>query len=120
MVMKTASSLFSAAAFTFATFASSGALAQAASAPPTSSDAKNSSTAVGDMTEGEVRKVDMETKKITLKHGEIKSLGMPGMTMVFQVKDPTMLDALKAGDKVKFNAERAGGALVVTHIETVK
>ena len=85
-----------------------------------SSDAKNSSTAASDMTEGEVRKVDMETKRITLRHGEIRSLGMPGMTMVFRVKDPTMLDAVKTGDKVKFNAERAGGALVVTHIETVK
>ena len=118
--MKTASSLLSAAVMAFVTFSSPGALGQAASAPPTSSDAKNSSTAVGDMTEGEVRKVDMETKKITLKHGEIKSLGMPGMTMVFQVKDATMLDAVKTGDKVRFNAERAGGALVVTHIETFK
>ncbi len=118
--MKTVLLLFLAAAFAFVAFSSSGALAQAASAPPTSSHAKNSPTAAGNMTEGEVRKVDMETKKITLKHGEIKSLGMPGMTMVFQVKDAAMLDAVKAGDKVKFNAERTGGALVVTHIETVK
>ncbi len=118
--MKTVLSPFLAAAFAFAAFLSSGALAQAVSALPTTSDAKNSPTAAGNMTEGEVRKVDMETKKITLKHGEIKSLGMPGMTMVFQVKDATMLDAVKAGDKVKFNVERTGGALVVTHIETVK
>ena len=118
--MKTASSLICAAASAFVTFSSPGALGQTASAPPSSSDAKNSSAAVGDMTEGEVRKVDMETKKITLKHGEIKSLGMPGMTMVFHVKDATMLDAVKTGDKVRFNAERAGGALVVTHIETFK
>ena len=73
-----------------------------------------------EMTEGEVRKIDKDTKKITLKHGEIKNLGMPGMTMVFQVKDPAMLDTVKTGDKVRFNAEKAEGALVVTHIETAK
>lgn len=118
--MKTASSLFAAAAFAFVAIFSAGALAQSASAPVMSSDAKNSLATGSDMTAGEVRKVDMEAKKITLRHGEIKSLGMPGMTMVFQVKDAVMLDAVKAGDKVKFNAERTGGALVVTHIETVK
>lgn len=71
-------------------------------------------------TDGEVRKVDKEAKKITLKHGEIKNLGMPGMTMVFQVKDPAMLDKVKVGDKVKFSADQINGALVVTAIELVK
>ncbi len=74
----------------------------------------------GAMTDGEVRKVDKENKKITLRHGEIKNLGMPGMTMVFQVKDPAMLDAVKQGDKVMFKAEKANGALVVTEIQSVK
>ena len=60
----------------------------------------------------------MDTKKITLKHGEIKNLGMPGMTMVFQVKDPAMLDKVKAGDKVRFKAEKIGGAFIVTQIES--
>ena len=73
-----------------------------------------------DMTEGEVRKVDMEAKKITIKHGEIKNLDMPGMTMVFQVKDPAFLDKVKAGDKVRFKAEKSGGAMVVTDIQTAK
>ena len=73
-----------------------------------------------DMTDGEVRKVDKETKKITLKHGDIKNLDMPGMTMLFQVKDASMLDRVKAGDKVKFRAERQGGAIVLTEIETTK
>ena len=72
------------------------------------------------MTEGEVRKIDKENKKITLKHGEIKNLEMPGMTMVFQVKDPAMLDMVKTGDKVMFKAEKANGAMVVTEIQTVK
>ena len=73
-----------------------------------------------DMTEGEVRKVDKDAKKITLKHGPIKNLDMPGMTMVFQVKDPALLDKLDkltAGDKVKFSADQLQGAIVVTAIE---
>lgn len=72
------------------------------------------------MTDGEVRKVDKEAKKITLKHGEIKNLEMPAMTMVFQVKDGTLLDKVKAGDKVKFRAERVGGGYTVTVIEVAK
>ena len=73
-----------------------------------------------DMAEGEIRKVDMDTKKITIKHGEIKSLDMPAMAMVFQVKDPALLDKVKAGDKVRFKAEKAGSAIVVTEIQTAK
>jgi Cu(I)/Ag(I) efflux system periplasmic protein CusF len=73
-----------------------------------------------DMTEGEVRKIDKETKKITLKHAEIKSLDMPPMTMVFLVKDAALLDGLKPGDKVKFAVERVGTAMVVTEISAVK
>lgn len=72
--------------------------------------------AAADMVDGEIRKVDMDAKKITIKHGDIKNLDMPGMTMVFQVKDPAMLDKVKAGDKVKFKAEKSGGAIVVTEI----
>lgn len=82
---------------------------------------KEMPTAVSkDMTDGEIRRVDMESKKITIKHGEIKNLDMPGMTMVFQVKDPAMLDKVKAGDKVRFKAEKAGGAIVVTGIQPAK
>lgn len=73
-----------------------------------------------DMVDGEVRKVDLENKKITLKHGEIKNLQMPGMTMVFQVKDAAMLSQVKAGDKVQFAAEKAGGALVITSLQLAK
>ncbi|MBK7686882.1 MAG: copper-binding protein [Rhodocyclaceae bacterium] len=72
------------------------------------------------MTEGEIRKIDKDNKKITIKHGEIKNLDMPGMTMVFQVKDPAMLEALKAGDKVMFSAEKSAGAIVVTAIQPSK
>ena len=70
-----------------------------------------------DMAEAEVRKVDKEAKKITLKHGPIKNLEMPAMTMVFQVKDAALLDKVAAGDKVKFTAEQQQGAYVVTGVE---
>ena len=69
------------------------------------------------MAEGEVRKVDKAQSKITLKHGEIKSLDMPPMTMVFQVKDKTWLDKLQPGDKVRFSAINESGRYTVTAIE---
>ena len=72
------------------------------------------------MVDGEVRKVDKDARKITLRHGEIRHLNMPAMTMVFHVKDPAMLNKVKAGDKVKFMAESSGGAFTVTEIESVK
>ena len=91
------------------------------SAPVLKEDTSKTMTApAGDMAEGEIRKVDMDTKKITIKHGEIKNLDMPGMTMVFQVKDPALLDKVKVGDKVRFTAEKAGGAIVVTDIQLAK
>ena len=92
------------------------------SAPMMKDDAKKEMpmAASSDMAEGEIRKVDMDNKKITIKHGEIKNLDMPGMTMVFQVKDQAMLEKVKAGDKVRFKAEKAGGAMVVTDIQSAK
>jgi Cu(I)/Ag(I) efflux system protein CusF len=76
--------------------------------------------AATDMTDGEVRKIDAEGGKVTLKHGEIKNLEMPGMTMVFAVKDKAMLDKLKPGDKVKFKAVNEGGKFTVTEIQSAK
>jgi len=73
-----------------------------------------------EMIDGEVRKIDMDNKKITVKHGEIKNLQMPGMTMVFQVKDPAMLGQVKVGDKIMFAAEKAGGAIVITSMQPAK
>jgi Cu/Ag efflux protein CusF len=72
------------------------------------------------MADGEVRKVDKEQGKVTLKHGPIASIDMPPMTMVFKVADPKMLDALKQGDKVKFAADKVNGTLTVTAIEVAK
>ena len=73
-----------------------------------------------EMSNGEVKKIDIEAQKITLKHGEIKNMDMPGMTMVFRTQDPSLLDNLKVGDKVKFNAEKREGFIVVTAIEAIK
>ena len=71
------------------------------------------------MVDGEVRKIDLNAKKITLKHGEIKNLEMPPMTMVFQVKDPAMLEKVKVGDKVQFTVEDKNGAMTVLTIDPV-
>ncbi len=77
-------------------------------------------TPAPDLTEGEVRKIDMEAGKVTLKHSEIKNLDMPGMTMVFVVKDKALLDKLKAGDKVKFKAINDAGKFTVTEIHPAR
>ena len=72
------------------------------------------------MTEGEVKKVDLEAGKVTIKHGVIKHLDMPGMTMVFTAKDKSLLTGIKAGDKVKFMVINEGGKMVVTDIQPVR
>jgi Cu/Ag efflux protein CusF len=82
--------------------------------------AAQSSPQASGLAEGEVRKVDKDAQKITLRHGALPDLDMPKpMTMVYRVKDPAMLDHVKAGDKVKFEAERIAGAFTVTKIEPV-
>ncbi len=72
------------------------------------------------MTEGEVKKVDLETGKVTIKHGEIKHLDMPGMTMVLTVKDKTLLTNIKPGEKINFMVINEGGRLVVTDIQPIR
>jgi Cu/Ag efflux protein CusF len=97
------------------------ALAQQKADDHTAHHATAGGSAIVDMTEGEIRKVDKEAKKITIKHGEIKNLDMPPMTMVFQVKDASLLDKVKAGEMIRFTAEKtATGTLVVTDIQPAK
>lgn len=74
----------------------------------------------GEMSEGEVRKIDAGSQKITLKHGPLKNLDMPPMTMAFQVQDPAMLAQVKVGDKVRFVAANPGGRLTITQLEAAK
>ncbi|HZX30086.1 MAG TPA: copper-binding protein [Rhodocyclaceae bacterium] len=69
------------------------------------------------LTEGVVKKVDKAAGKITLSHGPLENLGMPGMTMAFAVKDPAWLDRFKAGDKVRFVADRVNGTYTVVRID---
>jgi Cu(I)/Ag(I) efflux system protein CusF len=72
------------------------------------------------MTDGEVRRIDKETGKITIKHGEIKHMDMPGMTMVFVVKDTALLDKSAVGTKIQFMAMNENGQMVVTDIQPAK
>ena len=72
------------------------------------------------MTDGEVKKVDQDTGKVTIKHGEIKHLDMPGMTMVFTAKDKNLLTSVKPGDKIKFLVVSEGGKMVVTEIQQAR
>ncbi len=83
----------------------------AASTPTVTSD---------EMTDAEVRKVDLDGSKITLKHGDIKNLEMPAMTMVFNVRDKAMLGQVKAGDKVQFKAVNEAGKFTVTDLKVVR
>ena len=69
------------------------------------------------LAEGEVRRVDKAGGKISLKHGEIKNLDMPPMSMVFEVKDPALLNKVKVGDKVVFTAAQINGAYTVMSID---
>ena len=94
---------------------------RAQTAPASAADhAAHHATAVAPTTEGEVRKIDKEQGKVTLKHGPITNLDMPGMTMVFKASDPKLLDGLKEGDKVRFTAEKSNGTIAVTAIRVVK
>ena len=84
---------------------------------------KSDSAATGanaSMSTGEVKKVDKDAGKVTVKHGPLENLGMPGMTMVFRVQDPGMLDQVKEGDKINFIADKINGALTITRVEPAK
>lgn len=70
-----------------------------------------------ELSSGEIRRIDLTNGKVTLKHGEIKNLDMPGMTMVFSVQDKALLAPFKAGDKVLFYAIEDKGLYVVTEMK---
>ena len=73
-----------------------------------------------EFSDAEVRKVDIAAKKITLKHGEIKNLGMPPMAMVFDVKDAALLSGVKPGDQVRFKAVYSAGKYFLVDLQPVK
>lgn len=77
--------------------------------------------AAQNLIDGTVTKIDTGASKITIRHGPIKKFDMDeGMTMVFTAKDTSLLSKVKAGDKVKFDADNVNGQFIVTKIEKAK
>lgn len=74
--------------------------------------------AAAGLAHGEIRKIDKAAAKITIKHGDIPSIEMPPMTMVFGIKDPAWLDNVKTGEKIRFDVVQEGGKYIVTRLET--
>jgi Cu(I)/Ag(I) efflux system protein CusF len=107
--MKYLTTLFAAAAFTLA-------LAPAAFAE----DAKPTASVDGSVSTGEIKKVDRDTGKLTIKHGELKNLHMPAMTMVFDATDKASLAQLKPGDKITFVAGNADGQLTADNVMVIE
>ena len=113
--MKNANSLLIGAMLSLSTLMPLSATAQA-----TGDAGKPAAMAAASMTDGEVRKIDKDAGKITIKHGDIKHLDMPGMTMVFPANDKALLDTTQVGDKIRFMVINEGGKMVVTAIEPAK
>lgn len=113
--MKKANTLLAGAMLSLAALVPLSAVAQA-----TAEGGKVASTTAVALTDGEVRKIDKDAGKITIKHGDIKHLEMPGMTMVFTAKDKALLDKAQAGDKIRFMVINEGGKMVVTAIEPAR
>ena len=104
-----------------ALFAGSSGLAMAASDAQNTLLSATATPAVSTkLTSGEVRKIDTEQGKLTIKHAAIDNLQMPGMTLVFKATDSAMLQKLQVGDNIQFVAEKANGAIVVTNIQATK
>ena len=87
--------------------------AQANSLPPSAVEARPATA----LSEGEIRRLDPETGKLTIRHGEIRNLDMPPMTMVFTARDKSQLAGLKVGDRIRFVASNEGGKYLVTEIQ---
>lgn len=114
-MMKQTSRLLAAAALAASVLAPLSALAQSQTEP-----GKTEAAQAVSLTDGEVRKIDKDAGKLTIKHGEIRHMDMPGMTMVFVVRDKALLDNVKVGDKIEFMVIRENGRMVVTQIQPAK
>ena len=114
--MKTIQTLFIAGTFATLSALASPAWAQATVDHSKTGETKMVQDGAATLAEAEVRKIDTGRGRVTLKHGEIKSLDMPPMTMVFTVKDKAMLEGVMVGDKVTFKAVNDNGKLTVTEI----
>jgi Cu/Ag efflux protein CusF len=114
-VLKTNKIIATITTFAFASILSVGVVATAATG--NDSSIKTATTQAADMTPGEVRKIDKQAGKLTLKHERIANLNMPPMTMVFRVKEKSMLNALQVGDRILFKAVDKNGVLTITEIK---
>ena len=94
--------------------------AQTARATGADHSAHHPAATAAPQSDGEVRKIDKDQGKVTLRHGPLANLDMPAMTMVFKAADPKLLDGLKEGDKVKFTAEKVNGAFTITAIQAAR
>lgn len=94
--------------------------ASAASQATSHSTSASAASPEQTLASGEVRKIDKEGGKLTIRHGPIQNLDMPSMTMVFRVHDARVLESLKPGDKIRFAADRIEGAYTATNIEIDK
>ena len=113
--MKSICKIAAISAFAFGLSGAPFAAASDASGPaaaPAATAAANSA-----MTDGDVKKVDQDAGKLTIKHGPIANLDMPAMTMVFRVADKAMLDRVKTGDRIQFVVENLNGALTLTRLQ---
>jgi|CXWL01.1.fsa_nt_gi Cu/Ag efflux protein CusF len=111
------------AAVVAASLGPTGAMAQTTMDHSNMDHSKMAATKAGqakDITDGLVRKVNKETGKVTIQHGEIQHLGMPAMTMAFPVKTPGLLDSVQTGDKIKFKVVKENGRLVITELRPAK
>lgn len=106
--------------FAAVSFAILAAPAFAESVPLSDSDRRFGRPAGDDLSSGEIRKVDLAARKITIKHGPLRNLDMPAMTMVFRIKDRSLLEGLETGEPVRFQAEKLGAVFIVTWIEPAR
>jgi Cu(I)/Ag(I) efflux system periplasmic protein CusF len=86
----------------------------------TKKEAKPAAAASAVLTEGEVIRIDKTAGTATIKHGPMPKLDMPPMTMPYRVKDKTILDGLKPGDRIRFDADAVDGVFTVVRLEKLK
>lgn len=86
-------------------------------AQPNQSMAQAPQAASTEWTTGEIRKLDKDTGKLSIRHEDIKSLNMPAMTMVFMVNNKALLEGFKVGDKIQFIVVQEQGKLIVTQLQ---
>ncbi|KUY89161.1 MULTISPECIES: copper-binding protein [unclassified Burkholderia] len=116
-LIATAAAVFAAGAFAVPALAAGDMSGMDMSGMKMSAGAAAESNAV--LTDAEVKKIDLASGKITLKHGALENVGMPPMTMAFKAKDAAMLAEVHAGDKVKVRVENVNGTLTIVKLVKV-